>query len=124
MDNLWRDHLKAKKPPYSDRRMDCKPKFYADLPKVKAKLMLCLEVGELNLRANRKNEAMRKYGNYECLIPACRGDDSLDHIKECRGYPPKWKDGAGPYEIAEYLTKIEEIRNREFKRSLINFKTL
>ena len=95
-----------------------------NLPKIKAKLMLCYEVGELNFRRSRRNEAMKKYGSVECLVPFCKEDDSLSHVQVCPGYTAKVKDGASPYEFIDYLAELELERNKRFNRSLINFKTL
>ena len=86
--------------------------------------MLCYEVGELNFRKSRKQEALSKYGSYECLIPFCKEDDSLDHVKTCPGYSSRLKDDAGPYEFIDYLCELEIERNKKFNRSLVNFKTL
>ena len=123
LDRQWIKDLKSKKPPMSIRRDSRAPKFYFTLPKNKAKLMLCYEVGDLNLRKNRKTEAIKKYGNYNCLWPHCREDDELGHIKQCRGYSTKWDDAFGPYEFIDYLASIELERNKNFNRSLINFKS-
>ena len=106
------------------RRIDNKARFYAELPKNKAKLMLCYELGELNLRGNRKTEALKKIGSIKCLVNSCMENDTLEHIKECHGYNSKLKDGAGPYELIDFLTAIELERNRKFNRSLVNFKTI
>ena len=86
--------------------------------------MLCYEVGELNFRRSRRCEALKKYGSYECLVPFCKEDDSLEHVKVCKGYSTKYKDDAGPYEFIDYLAELELERNKTFRRSLINFKTL
>ena len=64
--------LKAKKPPMSIRRENRAQKFYSTLPKNKSKLMLCYEVGELNFRRSRRQESLKKYGNFDCLVPFCR----------------------------------------------------
>ena len=124
LDNLWLDLIKAKKPPMTNRRCDTKPRFYAELPKLQAKLMLSYEVGELNLRANRKNEAVKKYGGYQCLVKGCNEPDSFEHIKECFGYSTKLKKGASPYEFIDFLVKLEGERVKNFNKSLVNFRVL
>ena len=124
LDRQWLLDLKSKKPPLSIRRENRGGKFYSTLPKNKAKLMVCYETGELNFRRSRRQEALKKYGSYECLVPFCREDDSLEHVQKCPGYTARVKDGAGPYEFIEYLTELELERNKRFNRSLINFKTL
>ena len=123
IDNLWLQHIKAKKPPKSIRRANLKPKFYASLPKNKAKLMLCYELGELNLRQSRKAEAIKKYGSTECLVPFCKEEDSWEHIQECPGYTSRLPNGWGPYQLIDYLVSLESERNRTFNKSLINFRS-
>lgn len=124
LDRQWIENLKAKKPPLSVRRDSRAPKFYATLPKNKAKLMLCYEMGELNFRKGRKSEAMSRYGSIQCLVPHCGEDDELNHVKTCDGYSSRVKDDAGPYEFIDYLASLELERNTRFRKSLINFKTL
>ena len=124
LDRQWILDLKAKKPPLSIRRDSRAQKFYTSLPKNKAKLMLCYELGDLNFRVSRRNEAIKKYGSTECLVPFCREPDSLDHVSKCRGYTAKLKEDAGPYELIEYLAELEQERTKTFRKSLINFKTL
>ena len=124
LDRLWLDHLSAKKPPSMIRREDCTQRFYSNLPKNKAKLALLMEVGELNFRTNRKYEALKKYGSTNCLVPACLGPDSLAHVNECPGYSSRLKDDAGPYQIIEYLTELENERCRKFNKSLLNHRVI
>ena len=124
LDRQWIRDLKAKKPPLSIRRDDRKQRFYTTLPKNKAKLMLCYELGDLNFRKSRKSEALKKFGSYECLVPHCREEDSLEHVRTCDGYSSRLKDSAGPYELIDYLAELELERNKRFRKSLINFKTL
>ena len=124
MDKLWMSHLQAKKPPFMIRREDLKPRFYSHLPKHKAKLALLMEVGELNFRANRKYEAIKKYGSINCLEPACTGIDSLEHVKTCFGYSTRFKDEAGPYEIIDTLVELDNERMRKFRKSLMNHRVL
>ena len=122
---LWIKCIEAKKPPLAARREDGRGRHYSELPVNKAKLMLCFEVGDLNFRKNRKQESLKKYGSYECLVPFCREDDCFDHVRKCRGYTASLtKDDPEPMEIIEYLTELEEERVKRFKRSLINFKSL
>ena len=124
LDRQWILDLKAKKPPMSIRRENRAQKFYSTLPKNKSKLMLCYEVGELNFRRSRRQESLKKYGNFDCLVPFCREEDSLHHVQRCPGYTAKLEEGAGPYQFIDYLTELELERNKRFNRSLINFKTL
>ena len=124
LDRQWLANLTSKKPPLSSRRESRAPKFYATLPKNKAKLMLCYEMGELNFRKSRKSEALKKYGSYECLVPFCREDDELEHVKLCPGYTSRVKDDAGPHEFINYLAELELERNKRFRKSLVNYKTL
>ena len=123
MNELYIDHVKAKKTPISNRRENCKPKFYANLPKPKAKLILCMDIGELNFRTNRKHEAIKRYGSTKCLVRGCLEEDSLAHVRECPGYSARVADGAGPYQVIDYLMELELERNRKFNRSLINFRS-
>ena len=124
LDRQWIADLKGKKPPLSIRRDNRAPKFYFNLPKNKAKLMLCYEVGDLNLRKVRKHEALKRYGSTKCLFPHCNEEDTLEHLKTCDGYSTKYDENAGPYEFIDFLTSIELERNSLFRRSLVNFKTL
>ena len=122
---LWIKCIEAKKPPLAARREDGRGRHYAELPVNSAKLMLCYEVGDLNFRKNRKNEAMKRYGSIECLVPFCGEDDCFEHVRRCQGYTARLdKEDPEPMEIIEYLTKLEDERVKRFKRSLINFKTL
>mgnify|MGYP001162975371 FL=1 len=122
---LWIKCIESKKPPLAARREDGRGRHYAELPINSAKLMLCYEVGDLNFRKNRKNEAMKRYGSIECLVPFCGEDDCFEHVRRCQGYTARLdKADPEPMEIIEYLTKLEDERVKRFKRSLINFKTL
>ena len=105
------------------RRDNRAQKLYATLPKNKAKLMLCYEMGELNFRRSRRTESIKKYGNVNCLVPHCNFEDKLSHVQTCEGYTSRLPDGAGPYEFIQYLSDLELERNKSFNRSLINFKT-
>ena len=125
MNTLYIKHLEAKKPPPGERRNDCRVRFYSTLPKNQAKLYLCYEVGDLNFRRCRKQEALKRYGSFECLVPFCKEEDSYEHVRRCPGYSTQLKkDDPEPHEIISYLTILEEERFKKFKRSLINFKTL
>lgn len=124
LDRQWLTHLRAKKPPPMVRRDDRKNRFYQCLPMNQAKLMLLYECGELNFRKGRKQEALRRYGNFKCLVPMCSGDDELSHVRECTGYTSRLKDDAGPYDIINYLSELEYERLSKFRRSLVNCKTL
>ena len=106
------------------RRDDCTQRFYSNLPKNKAKLALLMEVGELNFRTNRKYEALKKYGSTNCLVPACLEPDSLSHVNSCHGYSSRLKDDAGPYQVIEYLTELEEERCKKFNKSLLNHRVV
>ena len=124
IDRLWKSHLLAKKPPFMIRREDLSPRFYSHLPKHKAKLALLMEVGELNFRANRKYEAIKKYGSIKCLEPACPDNDSLEHVKTCFGYSSRLKEEAGPYEIIDFLVELDTERMKKFRKSLMNHRVL
>ena len=122
---MYIKHLEAKKPPPGERRVDCRVRFYSTLPKNQAKLYLCFEVGDLNFRRSRKQEALKRYGSFQCLVPFCNEDDSYEHVRKCPGYSSQLlKDDPEPNEIISFLTCLEEERNKKFKRSLINFRTL
>ena len=122
---LWVGNVCAKKPPRAPKREDCRMRYYSSMPPNKAKLALCFELGDLNFRASRKNEAMRKYGSIECLVPFCREDDSYDHVRVCKGYTAQLKeDDPDPFKRIEYLTELEEERRKRFRRSLINHKVV
>ena len=125
MSNLWMANVEARKPPLAPKREDCKARYYSSLPINKAKLALCYELGDLNFRASRKNEAMRKYGSIKCLVPHCQENDELSHVRVCDGYTAQMKDDdPDPFERIEYLAELEEERRKRFRRSLINHKTL
>ena len=125
MSNLWMTNVEARKPPLAPKREDCKARYYSSLPINKAKLALCYELGDLNFRASRKNEAMRKYGSIKCLVPHCQENDELSHVRVCDGYTAQMKDDdPDPFERIEYLAELEEERMKRFRRSLINHKTL
>ena len=92
--------------------------FYATLPKHQAKLALLHEIGELNFRANRKWESIKKLGTIECLVPGCGQEDSLEHVQECYGYSTKFKDNFSPMEWIEYLNNLDLERFSKYKTSL------
>ena len=125
MTKLWLSNVEARKPPRAPRREDCRARYYSTMPMNKAKLALCYELGDLNFRAARKNEAMRRYGSIKCLVPFCQEDDSYNHVRICRGYTAQLPDDdPDPYKRIDYLVELEEERRTRFKRSLINHKVI
>lgn len=58
MSKLWKSLLNSKKAPYHPRNLEEKSKFYFSLPRHMARLALGHDTGELNFRANRRNESI------------------------------------------------------------------
>ena len=72
MNKLWISLIKSKKAPWApNRHGEEKSRFYYTLPKHQAKVALLYEIGELNFRADKKAEAMRKHGTIQCVVPGC-----------------------------------------------------
>ena len=117
MDKVWLSLITSKKAPLSTRKEE-KMSSYATLPKHQAKLTLLHEIGELNFRANRKWESIKKLGTIECLVPGCCQEDSLQHVQECYGCSTKFKDSFSPLEWIEYLSNLDMERFSKFKTSL------
>ena len=117
LDKVWLSLITSKKAPYSVRREE-KQRFYSTLPKHQAKLALLHEIGELNFRANRKWESLKKLGTIECLVPGCCQEDSLEHVQECYGYSTKFKDNFSPTEWIKYLSDLDLERFSKYKTSL------
>lgn len=122
---LWLGNVEARKPPLAPKRYDLRTRYYSKLPMNKAKLALCWELGDLNFRASRRCEAMRKYGSIQCLVPFCPEDDSFEHVRTCKGYTAQLQDDdPDPFKRIDYLTDLEEERRKRFRRSLINHKVV
>ena len=123
MDKLWLSLLSSKKAPWAPRREGEKDRFYHTLPKHQAKCTLLYEAGELNFRANRKYESLKRYGSIECVVPGCHQDDTLEHALECYGYSTKFKEGGSPHEWAKFLSDLDVERFRKYRTSLTRFNT-
>ena len=95
-------------------------KEYFARTKIEAKLIFHMNVGELNLKMNRKKEAIAKYGETQCLVGICCGDDDLTHIMCCFGYqtkpPPVWTED----EMGRYLLELHLERLRRWKAPLVD----
>ena len=93
---------------------------YFSFSKFESRLMLALQIGELNFLTNRKKENIRTLGSTMCFVKVCGGEDDLDHMSQCFGYstrPPA--QGASEGEIANYLVELSKERNRKFKIPLL-----
>ena len=100
-------------------------KEYFTMSKDRAMLGLAYEVGCLNLRAHRRAESLKKFGTVQCIIPACTGRDSLDHIlNECQGYLSKPnKDNGVLSDFIDYLFRLNRERITRFGTSMVNWKS-
>ena len=98
---------------------------YFTMTKDRAMLGLSYDVGCLNLRANRRAESIKKFGSTQCLVPACTGQDSLQHIiYECQGYETKVvKDKGISSEFIDYLFKLNRERIVKYRTSMVNWKS-
>ena len=123
MNKLWVSLITSKKAPEAPRRDGEKDRFYHTLPKHQAKCALLYEAGELNFRTNRRNEALKKYGTLDCVVPGCGEPDTLEHIMECHGYSTKFKQGGSPHEWIEFLSTIDLERFKKYRTSLTRFNT-
>ena len=119
MNKLWMSLITSKKAPWSpNRHGEEKTRFYFSLPKHQAKCALLYEIGELNFRANRRSESMRKFGTIECVVPGCGQDDTLSHAHECCGYSTKYREDFNPHEWVEYLSQLDLERFSKYKTSI------
>ena len=103
----WEAEKKSDRPYFSYNRLE-------------SKLMLALQIGELNFLTNRRKENEKDLGATMCYVKVCGGEDSLDHVSQCYGYetrPPG--AGAGEKEIAEYLVELNKERNKKFQAPLV-----
>ena len=103
----WEAEKKSDRPYFSYNRLE-------------SKLMLALQIGELNFLTNRRKENEKDLGATMCYVKVCGGEDSLDHVSQCYGYetrPPG--AGAGEKEIAEYLVELNKERNKKFLAPLV-----
>ena len=123
MNKLWWALLKSKKAPFHIRNLEEKRQFYFTLPKHQAKIALYYDIGELNLRSNRRHESCKKYGGIQCVVPGCVEDDTLKHLQECHGYSSKFVDDGLPETWIKYLCQIDRERFQKYKTSLIDFRT-
>ena len=121
MNKLWLSLLTSKKAPEAPRRDGEKDRFYHTLPRHQAKCALLHKAGELNFRANRRNESMKRYGTIECVVPGCGQPDTLQHAMECYGYVTKFKEGGSPHEWVEFLSELDLERFKKYKTSLTRF---
>ena len=79
-----------------------------------------MNVGELNLKMNRKKEAIAKYGETQCLVGICCGDDDLTHIMCCFGYQTKPPSVWTEDEMGRYLLELHLERLRRWKSPLVD----
>ena len=119
MNKLWMSLITSKKAPWSpNRHGEEKTRFYFSLPKHQARCALLYEIGELNFRANRRSESMRKFGTIECVVPGCGQVDTLSHAHECFGYSTKYREDFNPLEWVEYLSQLDLERFSKYKSSI------
>ena len=119
MNKLWMSLITSKKAPWSpNRHGEEKTRFYFSLPKHQARCALLYEIGELNFRAFKRSESMRKFGTIECVVPGCGQDDTLSHAHECYGYSTKYREDFNPYEWVEYLSQLDLERFSKYKASI------
>ena len=94
---------------------------YMAWDKLPGKLLLALKLGELELKANRRNESIKQYGGFHCWVGWCCGDDDINHVMVCEGYdtkPPR--DDKGDEKIvADYLIELNSERIRRWGCPLI-----
>ena len=103
----WRPEKKSDRPFFSFNRLE-------------SKLILALQIGELNFLTNRKNESLKDLGSTMCYVKVCGGEDSLDHVSTCFGYESKPPGaGATDREIADYLVELNKERNKKFQSPLV-----
>ena len=62
---------------------------YFKFNRLESKLMLALQIGELNFLTNRRRESLKEKGSTACYTQVCGGEDSLDHVSVCFGYDSK-----------------------------------
>ena len=100
-----------------ERRSD---RTYFKFNTLEAKLMLALQIGELNFLTNRRRESEKELGSTMCYVKVCGGEDSLDHVSTCFGYqsrPPG--AGSSEQEIADYLVELNKERNKKYQSPLV-----
>ena len=99
-------------------------KQYWELEKRRARLVFAYHTGNLDFRNDKKGEAVRKFGNTNCLVPACAGRDELSHVVKCFGYKTKPKEETflgidGNESLAEYLDLLDAERYHKFRAPLL-----
>ena len=93
---------------------------YFKMTRIESKLMLALQIGELNFLTNRKHESLAERGSTDCYVGVCGGQDTLDHVSQCFGYQTKPPGpGAPEQEIANYLVELNKERTKRFKSPLV-----
>ena len=116
------ESLASKSAPFHYLQKTKKQRNYFTYSKDKAKLALAYDAGCLNLRANRRNESLKKYGSISCLVPGCTGIDDLEHIMyKCQGYRVKIRDKGIADDFIDVLTELNQQRISRFGTSMINW---
>ncbi len=117
--------FKAKSAPFHHISTTNKYREYFEASKERSMLGFAYDVGCLNLHGHRKSESMKRFGSYQCLIPGCTGEDTLQHIMtDCQGYLTKrYKNNGNSSEFIDYLFKLNDIRKTRFTTSMINWKS-
>ena len=119
MEEVWMEVMNSTKIPLHVDFQKGRKSYFGRV-KTEAKLMFFMNIGELNLRSNRRREATAKFGGIQCLVGVCCGDDTLKHIEQCFGYqtkpPAVWTEDG----YCKYLWDLHLERLRRWKAPLVD----
>ena len=124
-EEVWKEAICNKRIPFNDNHMKV-GKPYMRLPKYDARLFFAYRIGELQFKAYRKGEFIRKFGNTKCFADGCGEQDTLQHAMRCDGYDQMFgKDEMELFELdaqkefIAYLKKMDTERARKYYLPLL-----
>ena len=122
---VWMETLGNRKIPYSANHQS-RYRLYGQLPRDQAKLFLAYKTGGLRFKNESKGEFLKRFGDLKCFIKGCNGLDTLEHVKNCRGYRSKyvgpgweWEDLQSINKTVSYLVDLNRERQIRFNCPLI-----
>ena len=96
-------------------------KSYFGLPKIEARAIFLHNVGELNVKMNRKGLALTRYGDLTCPVPGCRMPDTQSHLTRCAGYWTRvTREISSDEELGHHLVSLHRERVYRWKMPLFN----
>ena len=96
-------------------------KSYFSRPKIEARAVFLHNVGELNVKMNRRNLSLTRYGDLTCPAPGCRMPDSQSHLMRCTGYWTRAsQEISSDEELGHHLVSLHRERVYRWKMPLFN----